>query len=250
MEKPVLFEVEDGIALITLNRPERRNAINQDLLIHLYNCIDEVATNDDIKVAILTGSGKSFCSGIDLAVITTDNLRDPRGDGNDFLNVIGACKKPLIGAINGHTITGGFEIALNCDFLIASERAIFIDSHTKIGIHPGWGMTQLLQQAIGQRRAKQMSFTGQPLSAEQALQWGLVNEVVPHEGLIPHTKQIAADMCAVNQDMLTTMKGLIEFRNRATLDEAFAHEVEESHEFGKRIRAAHGDRLEGWIETP
>jgi enoyl-CoA hydratase len=250
MEKPVLFKVEDGVALITLNRPERRNAINQDLLIHLYNRIDEAATNDDIKVAILTGNGKSFCSGIDLAVITKDNLRDPRGDGKDLLDVIGACKKPIIGAINGHTITGGFEIALNCDFLIASERAVFIDSHAKLGIHPGWGMTQLLQQAVGQRRAKQMSFTSQPLSAEQALQWGLVNEVVPHEELIPRAKQIGADICAVNQDMLTTMKGLIEFKNRATLDEAFAHEVEESHEFGERIRATYGDKLEGWIETP
>jgi len=246
----VMFEVEGGVALITLNRPERRNAINQDLLIHLHNCIDEVANNDGIRVAILTGNGKSFCSGIDLAVITTDNLRDPRGDGKDFLDVIGACKKPIIGAINGHAITGGFEIALNCDFLIASERVVFIDSHAKLGIHPGWGMTQLLQQAVGQRRAKQMSFTSQPLSAEQALQWGLVNEVVPHEELIPRSKQIASDMCAVSQDMLATMKSLIEFRNRATLDKAFAHEVEESHEFGERIRAAYGDKLEGWIERP
>ena len=231
MEKPVLFKVEDGVALITLNRPERRNAINQDLLIHLYNCIDEAATNDDIKVAILTGNGKSFCSGIDLAVITTDNLRDPRGDGKDFLDVIGACKKPIIGAINGHAITGGFEIALNCDFLIASERAIFIDSHSKLGIHPGWGMTQLLQQAVGQRRAKQMSFTGQPLSAEQALQWGLVNEVVPFDALIPRARQIAADICSVDQNMMAKIKALIEYRRSATLTEALALEHEKFQEF-------------------
>ena len=110
MEEPALLQVEDGIAIITLNRPDRRNAINQALLAHLYNHIDTVASRDDIKVAILTGNGKSFCSGIDLAVIATDNLRDPRGDGRDFLDVIGACTKPIIGAINGHAITGGFEI--------------------------------------------------------------------------------------------------------------------------------------------
>ena len=216
MEKPVLFEVENGIALIYLNRPERRNAINQDLLKHLYNYIDEVAGNDDIKVAIITGKGRSFCSGLDLAVLGTDNLFDARGDGRDFPDVIGACRKPIIGAINGHAITGGFEIALNCDFLIASEQASFADTHAKVGIHPGWGMTQLLQQAVGQRKARQMSFTCQFISAEDALQYGLVNEVVPHEELVPRAKQIAADICAVKQDMLAVVKDLIGYKNNAS----------------------------------
>jgi enoyl-CoA hydratase len=224
MAKAVLLDIENGIALITLNRPERHNAINRELLIHLYDHIDEVSTNDDAKVAIITGSGKSFCSGVDLAVIGTENLFDPRGDGKDFPDVIGACKKPVIGAINGHAITGGFEIALNCDFLIASERAFFADTHAKVGIPPGWGMTQLLQQAVGQRIAKQMSFTCQFVSAEEALRCGLVNEVVPHEELLPRAKQIAADICAVNQDVLAVVKELIEYRNNSTLEESFAHE--------------------------
>ena len=142
MEKTVLLEVEGPIALITLNRPERHNSICQDLLINLYNAIDEVARNSDIKVAILTGNGKSFCSGIDLSVIGKDNLLDPRGDGKDLPDVFASCNKPIIGAINGNTITGGFELAMQCDFLIASENARFTDSHAKVGIHPGWGMTQ------------------------------------------------------------------------------------------------------------
>lgn len=224
MAKAVLLEIENGIALITLNRPERHNAINQELLIHLYDHIEEVSANDDAKVAIITGSGKSFCSGVDLAVIGTENLFDPRGDGKDFPDVIRACKKPVIGAINGHAITGGFEIALNCDFLIASERASFADTHANVGIPPGWGMTQLLQQAVGQRMAKQMSFTCRFVSAEEALRCGLVNEVVPHEELLPRAKQIAADICAVNQDVLAVVKDLIEYRNNSTLEESFAHE--------------------------
>ena len=248
MEQPVLLEIDAGVALIKLNRPERRNAINQALLAHLYDHLEEATQKTDVHTIILTGEGKSFCSGIDLSTITTDNLRDPRGDGKDFLDVVRACKKPIIGAINGHAITGGFEIALNCDFLIASEKAVFIDSHAKLGIHPGWGMTQLLQQAVGQRRAKQLSFTGQPLPADKALQWGLVNEVVPHEELIPRAKQIAVEICATNQDMLATMKELIEYRNGASLKEAFDHEVSESYEFGKKVRAAFGENLEGWIE--
>lgn len=224
MGKPVLFEIEDGIALISLNRPERRNAINQDLLVHLFNCIEEVTANDVVKVAILTGEGNSFCSGIDLAVVETDNLLDPRGDGTDLLNVFGGCKKPIVGAINGYTITGGLEIALNCDFLVASERASFRDTHARIGVCPGWGMTQLLQQAVGQRMAKQMSFTGQSISAQQALRYGLVNEVVPHEELMPRSRQIAADICVADQNMPAVLKDLIEFRNSATLNQALAHE--------------------------
>ena len=224
MGKPVLFETKEGIATITLNRPEKRNAINRELLIHLYNYLDEVSTNDKIRVAIITGNGKSFCAGIDLSVIKAENLFDPRGDGKDFPDIIEECKKPIIGAINGHAITGGFEIALNCDFLIASERASFADTHAKVGIHPGWGMTQLLQQAVGQRMARQLSFTCQFMSAEKAMHCHLVNEVVPHEELIPRAKQISTEICAVNQEMLGVVKDLIKYKNRVTLQEAFAYE--------------------------
>ncbi len=224
MEKTVLFEVEEGVALVTLNRPERRNSINQDLLVNLYNALDEVASRDDISVAILTGAGKSFCSGLDLATLKTDNLFNPRGDGKDLPDVFGACAKPVIGAINGHAITGGFEIALNCDFLIASENASFADTHARVGIHPGWGMTQLLQQAVGQRMAKQLSFTCQFVSAGEALRIGLVNEVVAHGELIPRAMQIARFICEANRSLLPVIKGLIEYRNGASLDQALARE--------------------------
>ena len=226
MGKTVLLEIEGPVALITLNRPERHNSICQDLLINLYNYIDEVANNRDIKVAILTGNGKSFCSGIDLAILGKDNLLDPRGDGKDMPDVFAACKKPIIGAINGNTITGGFELAMNCDFLIASENARFIDSHAKVGIHPGWGMTQLLQRYVGQRMAKQMSFTCKPMSAQEALRCGLVNEVLPQDELVPRAKQIAADISAVNYDILLQIKNLIEKQNEVSFNEGFRLERE------------------------
>jgi len=232
---PVLFNIEENIAWITLNRPERRNAINQALLIHLYNAMDEVNRNDGIRVVIITGNGKSFCSGLDLDVIATENLFDPRGDGSDLPDLMAACRKPIIGAVNGHAITGGFELALNCDFLIASDRAMFADTHAKVGIHPGWGMTQLLQQAIGQRRAKQMSFTCQFISAEKACDWGLVNEVVPPEMLLPRAREIAGQICRVNQGMLKTVRELIEYRNTSTLSGALAHERDGFREFLKAM---------------
>ncbi len=224
MEKTVLFEKENGIAVITLNRPERRNALNQDLLANLYNCIDDAAADSNIKAAIITGAGTAFCSGLDLKAIATDNLMDPRGDGKDLVDVLGACVKPIIGAVNGPAMTGGFELALNCDFLIASEQASFADTHVKMGIHPGWGMSQLLQEAVGQRMAKQMSLTCQFVSAGEALRAGLVNEVVPAERLMPRAKEVAGFISQLNPDMLHTMKDLIEYRNESTLHEALAHE--------------------------
>ncbi|RJP86415.1 MAG: enoyl-CoA hydratase [Desulfobacteraceae bacterium] len=234
MESPVLFSVKNHVATITLNRPERRNAINQALLTGLYDRIEQVAADDTIRAAIITGNGKSFCSGIDLEVILTENLFDPRGDGTDMPDIFEKCRKPIIGAINGHAITGGFEIALNCDFLIASENASFADTHAKVQIHPGWGMTQLLQQAVGRRRARQMSFTCKFIPAKTACEWGLVNEVTTPETLLDRAFEIAADISAINPDMVATMKRLIDYRDTATLNDAFSHEREGFREFVKK----------------
>jgi len=237
--KSVLFEVKDSIAVITLNRPERRNSINQELLSQLYDCMDIVIENNDIKVAVITGNGKSFCSGIDLDCIATDNLFNPRGDGLDMPDIFAKCKKPIIGAINGHAITGGFEIALNCDFLIASETASFADTHSIVGIHPGWGITQLLQDSVGQRMAKQISFTGKFISAEKALKIGLVNEVLPNNNmLLLRAMQIASEICIVKQDMMSVVKGLIEYRNNATFYESMQNEKKGFKKFLKQFAFA------------
>ncbi|HOQ10916.1 MAG: 2,3-dehydroadipyl-CoA hydratase [Spirochaetes bacterium ADurb.Bin218] len=234
MEKAVLFEVRDEIAIITLNRPEKRNSINRELLAGLYDAIEEVSRNENIKVGIITGNGKSFCAGIDLSVIGKENLFDIRGNGIDLPDIFGSCRKPLIGAINGHAITGGFEIALNCDFLIASDNAMFADTHAKVGIHPGWGMTQLLQQAVGKRRAKQMSLTCQFITAEEALKFGLVNEVVPQENLMNRTIEIAKQICENKYDMVITVRDLINYRDTASMGQALAHERERFRRFVKK----------------
>jgi len=224
MEETVLFAQEGPIAIITLNRPERRNAINRDLLINLYSSIERISGDDSIRVGVITGNGKSFCSGIDLKVVKTQNLFNLRGDGTDFPDIICSCKKPLIAAVNGHAITGGFEIALNCDFIVASEHASFADTHARVDIHPGWGMTQLLQQAVGVRMAKQMSLTCQFVSAEEALRIGLVNEVVPHERLMERARELAANIAEGRPGMLARVKELIEFRTNMIHDEGYKNE--------------------------
>ncbi len=224
MSKEVLFEVQGSIAIITLNRPNRKNAINQALLTGLYNSVEKIVESDEIKVGIIIGSGNSFCSGIDLECLSTDNLFDPRSDGKDMPEIFRYCNKPIIGAVDGYAITGGFEIALNCDFLIASESAVFADTHAMVGIHPGWGMSQLLQQAVGQRLAKQFSATCEKISAQRALSCGLVNEVIPADKLLARAIEIAGEICSVNYEMMLTMKKLIEEKNSNTLNAALAIE--------------------------
>lgn len=203
MPKPVLFEVEEHIAIITLNRPDKRNAIDQDLMMSLWSSFERFSKDSEIRVGILTGAGDTFCAGLDLSSPITGNIMD-------FLDIWNEMEKPVIGAVNGHAITGGFELALNCDFLIASENASFADTHAKMGIHPGWGVTQLLQQAVGIRMAKQISLSCAFFSARHMLNAGLVNEVVPREKLMERCVEIARDIAAVDQEMLGIVKKLIE----------------------------------------
>lgn len=122
--------------------------------------------------------------------------------------------KPFIGAVNGVAVTGGIELALNCDFLIASERAKFGDTHARVGVMPGWGLSVLLPQAVGVRRAREMSFTGNFMDAHEALQFRLVNHVVPHEELMPFTRKIALDIIGNVQE------GVRELRQTYALNSA------------------------------
>ena len=203
----VLFDVSERIATITLNRPEARNALSSEVLRLLPQRMREANERDDVDVIVLTGTDPAFCAGLDLRELgsTGDNLgsgsgADGRPNSDGVRGPFPMVDKPLIGAINGVAVTGGFELALNCDFLIASENAKFGDTHARVGVMPGWGLTVLLPQAIGVRRAREMSFTGNFMLAEEALSFGLVNHVVPHSELIPVTRRLALDIIGNEQD--------------------------------------------------
>ena len=200
----VLLDIADRIATVTLNRPDARNALSSEVLRLLPERLKEAEASDDVDVIVLTGADPAFCAGLDLKELgsTGGNLgggADGRPNDDGVRGPFPPLSKPLIGAINGVAITGGFELALNCDFLVASDRAKFGDTHTRVGVMPGWGLTVLLPQAIGVRRAREMSFTGNFLTAEEALQWGLVNHVVPHDELLAFTRQLAADIIGNDQ---------------------------------------------------
>lgn len=200
----VLYETADRIATITLNRPAARNALSSEVLRLLPECVQRAEADDDVDVIILTGADPAFCAGLDLKELGSSggNLG---GDGSgrrapsDERGPFGLRRKPMIGAVNGVAITGGFELALNCDFLVASEHAKFGDTHARVGVMPGWGLTVLLPQAIGVRRAREMSLTGNFMDAEEALAFGLVNHVVPHAELLSVTRRLALDIVGNDQ---------------------------------------------------
>jgi enoyl-CoA hydratase len=228
----VLLEVSERIATITLNRPAARNALSSEVLRVLPQLMSQADADDEVDVIILTGSDPAFCAGLDLRELgsTASNLGATGADGRPNASGVRGpfpkLSKPLIGAINGAAVTGGFELALNCDFLVASERAKFGDTHARVGVMPGWGLTVLLPQAIGVRRAREMSFTGNFLSADEAFAWRLVNHVVAHEDLIPFTRSIAGDIAGNDQRGVRQIRSTYGEINAET--EAWAVEARDS----------------------
>jgi enoyl-CoA hydratase len=200
----VISEVRDRIATITLNRPEARNALSRRLIKDLRAAVRSAQADDAVDVLILTGADPAFCAGLDLKELGSGDgtLNETAPTGSTPVAERGPLPpgpKPVIGAVNGAAITGGFELALACDFLVASDRARFADTHARVGIQPWWGLTVLLPQAIGLRRAREMSATGNFCDARTALDWGLVNHVVPHDDLIGFTRGLAADIASSDQ---------------------------------------------------
>jgi enoyl-CoA hydratase len=224
---------------VTLNRPEARNALSSEVLRLLPETLARAEADESVDVVILTGADPAFCAGLDLKELgsTAGNL----GGGSGAPAAVGSARspfppmtKPLIGAVNGACITGGFELALNCDFLVASDRARFGDTHTRVGVMPGWGMTVLLPEAIGVRRAREMSFTGNFLTADEALQWGLVNHVVAHEDLLAFTRRLAADIIGNDQDGVRQIRATYAEVARTSVGEGWEVEARDGRAWRQR----------------
>ena len=220
-------------SLIRFGKKELTNKLRQAIL--------ECDKNPSVKCSILTGAGKAFCAGIDLKEFGAGRGIDPRarqnaqggGEGQPDVAphwLMNGKKKPIIAAVNGPTITGGLEVALNCDFIIASEHATFADTHARVGVMPGGGLTVLLPQWIGLPRARQMSITGNFVNAKQALEWGLANEVVPEAELLPRCKALAAAICQIDPKAVTQMLDTYEDTTGGTAKDAW--QVEQTKKSG------------------
>ncbi len=221
-------EQKGAIAVVTLDRPDAMNALSRALRRALDEAIRRIAADDSVSVVVLTGAGRAFTAGLDLKELggSVDALGDANATGaaaNPVL-AIQQCPKPVIGAINGVAITGGFELALACDVLIASTNARFADTHARVGIMPGWGLSQKLSRIIGIYRAKELSLTGNFLDAQTALDWGLINRVVAPEDLMPAAMKLAEDMASIPADTLCLYKSIIDEGYAATLGEGLAIE--------------------------
>ncbi|MEY8017141.1 enoyl-CoA hydratase [Mycobacterium servetii] len=189
----LLTGTEDRIRTLTLNRPQSRNALSSALRDRFFEALAAAETDDDVDVVIVTGADPVFCAGLDLKEL------GERSALPDISPRWPSMTKPVIGAINGAAVTGGLELALYCDILIASERARFADTHARVGLLPTWGLSVRLPQKVGVGVARRMSMTGDYLSAADALRAGLVTEVVPHEQLLSTARAVAASIVGNNQ---------------------------------------------------
>lgn len=220
----VKLEQDGPIALVTLNRPEAMNALPRNLRAQLCDIMSILDANDEIRAVILTGAGeRAFCAGLDLTELGTEAeaLRAATAQEPEYnpVKAVELCRKPIIAAINGFAITGGFELALACDIRIASSNARFADTHARVGVMPGWGLSQKLPRIIGISRAKELSLTGNFLDAATAERWGLVNYCVPPAELIPLAERLAADIASIDPEFINDDKALIDDGYHTTLDD-------------------------------
>ncbi|HEY4342811.1 MAG TPA: enoyl-CoA hydratase [Parvibaculum sp.] len=239
-QAPVLtIEKSGGIATVTLNRPSAMNALSRELRAAIADAFEALEADPEVKAAILTGAGKAFCAGLDLkelgsgAATVGGTISD-----KDPVTSIGHFSGPVIGAINGVAITGGFELALACDVLICSTNARFADTHARVGILPGWGLSQKLSRVLGIYRAKELSLTGNFLSAEQAADWGMVNRVVAPEELLATCRKLAEDMLTVVPECLPAYKELINEGFAQSFGDALKTELRFSGERNKKVESS------------
>lgn len=190
----VELERRDATAVLTLNRPQARNALSVALLDELAAVLADLAADRELRAVVLTGADPAFCAGIDLKELAAGERN--LGEGADAVAAIGRLEVPVIGAINGVAVTGGLELALACDFRIGSEQAAFADTHARVGVLPGWGLTVQLPRVVGLPFAKQMSMTGNYVDAPTALRVGLLTQVVQHDELLPTALSLADDIAS------------------------------------------------------
>jgi enoyl-CoA hydratase len=223
----------DGVAVVTLNRPAKLNALNRGLLDALVSAADTLAAEPGLRAVVLTGAGKAFCAGIDLHELGTGRPIAPA-----VLDPLRAFPVPVIGAINGVAVTGGLELALMCDFRVASEAARFADTHARVGVVPAWGLTARLPQAVGPGWARQMSFTGDFVDAATALRIGLVNQVVPAADLIGTAVALATSVASTHEPTLRRIREIYDTVRDGTGAAALAEERRSAH--GGRASVADG----------
>jgi enoyl-CoA hydratase len=208
----ITVEVDEQVAVLTLNRPDALNALSAALRAELVAALAACNGDEGIRTVVITGAGKAFCAGLDLNELQAagDEVASDGIIGAELLAALAAMDCPVIAAVNGYAITGGLELALCCDMIIASEQAVFADTHARVGIVPAWGVTQRLPRIIGPMRAREMSLSARKITAQQAYEWGLVNRVVAPEQLLDEARALGRDIAAGSASAQRVIKQLID----------------------------------------
>ena len=226
----IIYEKSEGIATITLNRPEALNAFSKEVIEEVLNAIEDIKADENVRVVILTGAGeKAFSAGADIKAMKGMNALKARElslMGEKLCLALENLGKPVIAAINGYALGGGLEVAMACDIRIASENARMGQTEINIGLIPGWGGTQRLTRLVGATKAKELIFTGKMIDAKTAEQIGLVNMVVPQSNFRETVRQFALELAQKAPVALKIAKALINKGAETSLDVALALERE------------------------
>ena len=239
----LLIEREPPLAVVTLNRPEQMNALNAALRIAIGDAFAELEADPEVRAVIVTGAGRAFCAGMDLKEIGGGSEGQTGYElsvaGQDAMREnIAGFSGPVIAAVNGAAATAGFELALACDLIFVARGAKFLDTHARVGIVPGWGLSQRLPRLIGIARAKEISLSGNALEAERAYEWGLANRVCEPERLLDEARALALDMCSCVPGVMEQVKTMIDTGYSMLFDDAMAYELETGIESSKQIDSA------------
>lgn len=227
----IIVEIEDGIALIRLNRPEALNALNAALITELSSALTDADRNDKVRCIILTGSEKAFAAGADIKEMAEKSYVDVYSEDlfGPQIEAIQRVRKPIIAAVSGYALGGGCELAMMCDFIIAAENAKFGQPEINLGVVAGIGGTQRLTRIIGKSKAMDMNLTGRFMDAAEAERAGLVSRVVPTAKLIPEATAAARKIAEKSQIAVRTVKEAVNRAYETTLREGLLFERRAFH---------------------
>jgi len=232
----LLVEISNHVAILRLNRPQALNALDRALRLALVRTLGDLDRDETVRVIVLTGVGRAFCAGLDVRELATSQASVTEDiAGGDLGGAIAALRKPIIAAVNGPAVTGGFEIALACDIVLAAQSAYFADTHVQVGLLPGWGLSQRLSRIVGPGTAKEISLTARRVTAGEAAALGFVTRVVPGDDLLAQALELASRIAAASPAAVAAIKALIDDGFGKPFADALEHERTVSRTFNGAV---------------